>query len=125
MIKASGDSASPSITTNETTTMTNTSPRLFNATSDAEIADELGALRAEIDDLRKAAQFLEDLLKHKHVEEADGSLFRVRISYNVETTRTNWRKVAEKLGPSRQLIQAHTRVTVADRVLVTAKKKNA
>jgi hypothetical protein len=31
--------------------------------------------------------------------------------------------VAEKLNPSRQLVQAHTRISVADRVLVTAKKK--
>ena len=103
--------------------MTNTNPRFFNATSDAEIADELGALRAEIDELRKSASFLEDLLKHKRVTVAEGSLFRVSISYDIETARTNWRKVAEKLSPSRQLVQAHTQVTAADRVLVTAKKK--
>ena len=105
--------------------MTNTSPRFFNATDDGAIADELGALRAEIDDLRKAAAFLEDLLKHKHVEEAEGSLFRVKISYDVETQRVNWRKVAEKLNPSRQLVQAHTSVSTSDRVLVTAKRKDA
>ena len=102
----------------------NTNPRFFNATTDAEIADELGALRAEIDDLRKAAAFLEDLLKHKHVQEAEGSLFRVKISYGVETKRVNWKDVAEKLGPSRQLIQAHTSVSTSDRVLVTAKRKD-
>ena len=102
----------------------NTNPRFFNATTDAEIADELGALRAEIDDLRKAATFLEDILKHKKVTEAEGSLFRVAISYDIESKRVNWRKVAEHLNPSRQLVQAHTSVTTSDRVLVTAKRKD-
>ena len=105
--------------------MTNTNPRFFSATTDAEIADELGALRAEIDELRKASAFLEDLLKHKRVTEAEGELFRVVISYDVETTRINWRKVAEKLNPSRQLVQAHTSIGICDRVQVTAKKKDA
>jgi hypothetical protein len=103
----------------------NTNPRFFNATTDAEIADELGALRAEIDELRKAATFLEDLLKHKHVEEAEGALFRVKISYDVRTKKVNWKEVAAKLEPSRQLIQAHTSISTSDRVLVTAKKKDA
>ena len=103
----------------------NTNPRFFNATTDAEIADELGSLRAEIDQLRKAATFLEDLLKHKHVTEAEGDLFRVKISYDIETRRVNWKDVAAKLNPSRQLVQAHTSVTTSDRVLVTAKRKDA
>ena len=101
----------------------NTSPRFFNATTDAEIADELGALRAEIDDLSKSAKFLEDLLKHKRVTVAEGNLFRVAITYDIKSNKVAWRKVAEKLNPSRQLIQAHTKVVTSDRVLVTAKRK--
>ena len=103
----------------------NTNPRFFNATTDAEIADELGALRAEIDELRKAATFLEDLLKHKRVTVAEGALFRVAISYDVKTKKVNWKDVAAKLNPSRQLVQAYTKILTSDRVLVTAKKKNA
>ena len=98
-------------------------PRFFDATDDGAVADELGKLRAEIDALKNSAEFLEDLLKHKGVTEAEGALFRVRISYDIETKRVSWKDVAAKLNPSRQLIQAHTRVSTSDRVLVTAKRK--
>ena len=98
-------------------------PRFFDATDDGAVADELGKLRAEIDALKNSAEFLEDLLKQKGVTEAEGTFFRVRISYDVQTKRVNWKDVAAKLNPSRQLVQAHTRVSTSDRVLVTAKKK--
>jgi len=98
--------------------------RFFDATTDADVADEIGALRAEIDQLRKAEAFLVDLLKHKGVEAVDGKHYRVAISYGVETKRTDWHAVAERLGPSRQLVQAHTRVTTADRVRVSALKRS-
>jgi hypothetical protein len=98
-------------------------PRFFDATDDGAVADELGKLRAEIDTLRNSAEFLEGLLKHKGVTEAEGALFRVRISYDIETKRVSWKDVAAKLNPSRQLVQAYTKVSTSDRVLVTAKKK--
>jgi hypothetical protein len=103
--------------------MSTTSPRFFDATDDGAVADELGKLRAEIDALKNSAEFLEDLLKQKGVTEAEGTLFRVRISYDVKTKRVNWKDVAAKLNPSHQLVQAHTRVSTSDRVLVTAKRK--
>ena len=99
------------------------SPRFFDATDDGAVADQLGALRAEIDTLKKAAEFLEGLLKHQRVVEAEGALFRVRITYDIQTQRVSWKDVAAKLNPSRQLVQAHTKVSVSDRVLVTAKRK--
>ena len=101
----------------------NTNPRFFDATDDGAVADELGKLRAEIDTLKNSAEFLEGLLKHKGVTEAEGALFRVRISYDIETKRVSWKDVAAKLNPSRQLVQAHTKVSTSDRVLVTAKRK--
>ena len=100
-----------------------TNPRFFDATDDGSVADELGKLRAEIQELKNAAEFLEDLLKNKGVTEAEGTLFRVKISYDVQTRRVSWKDVAERLSPSRQLVQAHTRVSTSDRVLVTAKRK--
>ena len=103
--------------------MSTTSPRFFDATDDGAVADELGKLRAEIDTLKKSAEFLEGLLKHKRVVEAEGALFRVRITYDIQTQRVSWKDVAAKLNPSRQLVQAHTKVSVSDRVLVTAKRK--
>jgi hypothetical protein len=103
--------------------MSTTSPRFFDATDDGAVADELGKLRAEIDTLRNSAEFLEGLLKHKGVTEAESALFRVRITYGIETKRVSWKDVAAKLNPSRQLVQAHTRISTSDRVLVTAKRK--
>ena len=100
-----------------------TNPRFFDATDDGAVADELGKLRAEIQELKNAADFLEGLLKHKGVTEAEGALFRVRVTYGIETKRVSWKDVAAKLSPSRQLVQAHTKISVSDRVLVTAKRK--
>lgn len=97
---------------------------LFDATTDGAVADEIGALRAEIDRLRKSEAFLVDLLKRKGVDAVDGERYRVAISYDVETKRTDWHAVAERLGPSRQLVQAHTRTTTADRVRVSALKRS-
>lgn len=99
--------------------------KLYNVTSVSEMADELGSLRAEIETLQAAAKGLEDILKASNVVEAKGSLFRVSISYGVETKSVAWKKIAEKFNPSRQLVTANTKVSVSDRVRVTAMKKEA
>ena len=99
-------------------------PRIYDITNDGAIADELGRLRADIKRLQTAQKFLENLLKEKGVTEVDGELYRVAVSYGIETERVNWRKVAEKVGFSHQLRTAHTTVGVSDRVTVSALTKN-
>jgi len=96
----------------------------YNVTTDGDIADSMGELRAQIKKLQDQQSFLEGLLKAKGVTLAEGNAFRVSISYGVETSRVDWKAVAEKLNPSRQLLTAHTSVSASDRVRVTAMKKS-
>jgi hypothetical protein len=96
---------------------------VYNVTTDGDIADGLGEVRAQIKKLQDQQAFLEGLLKAKGVTLAEGDAFRVSISYGVETSRVDWKSVAEKLKPSRQLLTAHTSTSSSDRVRVTAMKK--
>lgn len=102
-----------------------TSVQLVDVSTPATIADELGAVRAEIKQLQDKAKVLETLLKNQHTTSVDGDLYHVAISYGVETKRVDWKTVAQKLEPSRQLVAAHTKTTTADRVRVSAHKKGA
>lgn len=90
-----------------------------------QIADQLGALRAQIRDLQSEQKKLEGYLKSAHITEANGRLFRVAIAYDAERKTVGWKTIAEKLEPSRQLITANTTVSVYDRVTVSAHKKGA
>ena len=86
------------------------------------LADQLGRLAAEIKHLQDQKKEIEDQLKAERVDACEGNLFRVTISYDVETARVDWKAVAGKLKPSRQLVTAHTRIGHADRVNVRALK---
>lgn len=101
----------------------NTGFEIINITTDGDIADALGALRARIKTLKDQQAFYEGLLKEKHITEAEGETFRVTISYDVATSRVDWKSIAEKLGASQQRIAGNTNVTYSDRVRVTAKTK--
>lgn len=73
------------------------------------VVDELGELKARLADMR--AQ--EDQLKARLAEllggdgQCEGSLFRATVSTS-DVHQVDWRAVAERLGPSPQLIAAHT-----------------
>lgn len=96
--------------------------KLINVSNDAVIADQLGELRAKINDLKQEQAFLENLLKAKRVKVAEGELFRVRILYDVVTVRTDWKAVAMILGANNypEMVKAHTKHSESDRVSVTA-----
>ncbi len=97
--------------------------QFVDVTTDGDIADALGAARAKLKQAADAVRFLEDMLKYKGVTEANGEHYRVKIAYGIETKRVDWKAVADKLQPSRQLVQAHSKVTTSDRVTVSAHKK--
>ena len=99
--------------------------QFLNVSTDADVADELGALRAQAKVIADQAKFLEGLLKEKRVAVAEGKKYRVTISYDIETERVAWKNVAEQLGASAELIEANSSVSKSDRVLVTAHKKRA
>jgi hypothetical protein len=101
------------------------SPVVFDVTTDGDIADSLGELRAKAKAIGDRMKELEGMLKEKRVKVAEGKRFRVAISYDVETSRTNWKTVAEYLKAPQDLIDACTTVSVSDRVTVKAHTKKA
>lgn len=95
--------------------------RLFDANN---LADELGQLRAEIKQLQDCAKGIESLLKAKGVGATENDLYRAVVS-TVETESVNWKAVAQKLSPSRQLVRAHTKFRSALKLTLTAHTKGA
>jgi hypothetical protein len=80
-----------------------------------DLVDELGTVNAELSDLEKRKGRLRDALIAAGVSEGEGTLFRATVSHS-DVTKVDWKAVAEKCEPSRQLIAAHMstspRVTV-------------
>ena len=72
--------------------------------------DRLGKIKAKMADLKNEEDELKNQLLAEGISKAEGQLFRVSISRS-SCTKTCWKAVAEKLEPSRQLIQAHTTTT--------------
>lgn len=101
----------------------NTLLHIADVSSPADIADRIGELRAEAKRINNEAAELEAALIAAHETAVDGRQFRVAISYNVERKLVDWKAVAAKLNPSRQLVRAHTKTSVSNRVRVTALKK--
>ena len=89
----------------------------------AKVVDQLGEVKAKIAHLKT----VEDQLKKQLVEsgevEADGSVFRATVSFT-NREQIDWKAVAEKLEPSRQLITAHTSFTASTTVRVSARKSS-
>ena len=86
--------------------------------------DTIGRLRAQIAELQLELKGHEAGLKSEGEGSYEGDLFAGTVS-TVETDRVNWKAVAEKLNPSRQLVAAHTKASVSVRLTVTARSKAA
>lgn len=71
------------------------------------IVDRIAQLKAQISDLTQEETALKAALIDAGLEAIDGTLHRAAISWTVKKI-TDWRTIAEKLEPSRQLIAAHT-----------------
>ena len=71
------------------------------------IADRIGRKRAEIAKLQDELADLEAEAKEYGEGAYEGNLFRITVSTTDRAT-TAWKKIAEKLGVSRQMIQANT-----------------
>lgn len=82
------------------------------------IADAIGQLDAAIGPLQKERDRLAAHLKSAGAGRYTGCLWNATVT---ESTRTSidWRAVAEKLGPSRQLVTAHTTTTPVVALRVT------
>ena len=85
--------------------------------------DELGALRAVIADLTKQADQIRAELEDAGLANIDGQHYTVSFAKCTARAVTDWRKIAERLNASRQLIAAHTAAGKPfTRLNVTARK---
>jgi predicted TIM-barrel fold metal-dependent hydrolase len=71
-------------------------------------ADRLGLLHAVIAQSKTEADTLRAELEKSGLKEIEGALYRVAFADCKGATRTDWKAVAAKLKPSRQLVAAHT-----------------
>jgi hypothetical protein len=72
------------------------------------VVDELATIKAQLATLAKREAELKEILVSSGLASIDGTLHKVSISHVSGRVVTDWRTVAEKLAPSRQLVQAHT-----------------
>ena len=70
--------------------------------------DQLGALDTQIKALTKQAEALKAQIKAQGPERYNGQLYSALVYESEGRTTTDWRAIAEKFNPSRQLITAHT-----------------
>ena len=85
------------------------------------VVDDLGRLKAEISELTERKAELEQVLKDSGEDAVDGRLFRATIS-RFTRAQVAWKKIAEKLGASRQMITANTTDVEIERVDIHARK---
>lgn len=73
----------------------------------AGLADELGAVRAQMADLKDREREIRNTLIEAGVKTLEDDIFRALV---VESMRTmiDWKAIAAKLKPSHQLVTAHT-----------------
>jgi hypothetical protein len=83
--------------------MKNDNPQIL-----AEMVDRLAVLKAMQADLAAEEKTLKESLTSSGLDRVDGTLHRATISHVDGRTMIDWKTIAEKFGPSRQLIQAHT-----------------
>ena len=88
------------------------------------LVDRLGLIRAQIAQLREQERTLVDEIKALGVDALDGDYYHVAVVRG-EREQIDWKAIAAKLRPSRQLITAHTRHVPYVQVRVTARKADA
>ncbi len=71
------------------------------------LADELGTIRAKMANLKDRETEIRNIMLESGVKAMEDKKFRAVV---VESLRKNidWKAIAEKLKPSRQLVTAHT-----------------
>jgi hypothetical protein len=98
--------------------------KFIDVSTPGDVTDALGRARADLSEAQARVKFLEGILKAGTENAINGALFRATVSRDVTKETTDWKTIAYRLGePSRQLIKAHTKVSVYDQVRVSALKK--
>ncbi len=73
----------------------------------AGLADELGSIRAQQADLKDREREIRNTLIESGIEVLEDDIFRALVVQSLRTT-IDWKAVAAKLKPSRQLVTSHT-----------------
>jgi hypothetical protein len=71
------------------------------------LADELGNIRAEMADLKNREEAIREIFINAKVDSLEDEIFRAKVVHSMRTS-IDWKAVAAKLEPSRQLVTAHT-----------------
>jgi hypothetical protein len=85
--------------------------------------DRIGQIKATIASLKADQEALESLLIESGLPVVEGAMYRASVSHCDGRVVTDWRTIAERFEPSRQLVAAHTKHGDAyDVVRVSARK---
>lgn len=91
------------------------------AKSNLTTVDQLGTLQAEIAALQTQEKSLKDELKAEGVGVIEGDLYNATV-YDSERKTTAWKKIAEKLGATVQMIAGNTTKSITTSVKITPRK---
>ena len=72
------------------------------------VADKLGQIKAQLADLKKEEASLKQQLIDSGLAVVEGSFYRVAVSESEGKVCVDWKSIAEKFSPSRQLVTANT-----------------
>jgi hypothetical protein len=72
------------------------------------VADKLGQIKAQLADLKKEEASLKQQLIDSGLAVVEGSFYRVAVSESEGKVIVDWKSIAEKFSPSRQLVTANT-----------------
>ena len=85
------------------------------------LADELGIIRAQAADLKSREKEIREILIAADVHTIEDEQFRAVVVASMRTT-IDWKSVAAKLEPSRQLVRAHTSEKPVTSIRVNARR---
>ncbi len=87
----------------------------------AGLADELGSIRAQQADLKDREREIRNTLIESGIEVFEDDIFRALVVESLRTT-IDWKSVAAKLKPSRQLVTSHTSEKEVISIRVSARR---
>jgi len=87
----------------------------------AVVVDQLGEVKAKVAHFKKIEAALVKQLADSGLTEIDGSVFRATVSV-ADVKKIDWKTIAEKLEPSRQLIVGNTSLDSRTTVRVVARR---
>jgi hypothetical protein len=91
----------------------------------AATVDRLALVKAQLADLKAREDALKQELAATGLPFIDGTTHRVAISHCDPRPVIDWRAIAEKLNPSRQLVVAHTTVAEEGYIVVRVSARKA